>query len=339
VKLRLLKWILHTLSLLAKPKLIGITGATGFVGQHLVRALSQAGHEVRVLVRDRSKANFGTLNIDMVQGDLNDEAALNDLCAQANCIIHVAGAIAGLKRQDFFDVNETGTKNVAQAAKRAGVERFVHVSSLAAREPQLSHYAASKSAGEDIVKSIIAKECLVVVRPCAVYGAGDKATLPLIKALTQRVVILPGTMQQKISWVNVKDLVAGLVCLAQNEVIPDGVVEISDGKDGGYLWREMTTLAGQAQSRKVKLVLLPAFVVKIAAVFADLWANFRQKPDVFSRAKVNEIYFNDWAAQPCEIKGWSPQIGFEQGFAETLLWYQQNGWLPPSKQSATRHTE
>ncbi len=327
------------MSLLAKPKLIGITGATGFVGQHLVRALSQAGHEVRVLVRDRSKANFGTLNIDMVQGDLNDEAALNELCAHADCIIHVAGAIAGLKRQDFFDVNETGTKNVAQTAERADVGRFIHVSSLAAREPQLSHYAASKNAGEIAVGNIISKDRLIIVRPCAVYGAGDKATFPLIKVLRQRVAILPGTKHQKISWVNVKDLVAGLVCLAQNEAVPNDVVEISDGKDGGYLWREMTTLAGQAQSRKVKLILLPAFVVKIVAVFADLWANIRQKPDVFSRAKVNEIYFDDWAAKPCEIKGWSPQIGFEQGFAETVLWYQQNGWLPPSKQSATRHTE
>lgn len=326
------------MSLLAKPKLIGITGATGFVGQHLVRALIEAGHEVKVLVRDRSKANFGTSNIDMVQGDLNDEAALNDLCTQVDCIVHVAGAIAGLKRQDFFDVNETGTKNVAQAAKKADVARFIHVSSLAAREPQLSHYAASKNAGEIVVGNIISKDRLIIVRPCAVYGTGDKATLPLIKVLTQRLAILPGTMHQKISWVNVKDLVTGLVCLVHNEILPDDVVEISDGKDGGYLWREMTTLAGQAQDRKVKLVLLPAFVVRVAAMFADLWANLRQKPDVFSSAKVNEIYFENWVAAPCEIDGWSPQIGFEQGFAETLLWYQQNGWLPPSKQSATRHT-
>jgi len=314
------------------PQLIGVTGATGFVGRHLVFALLEAGHKVRVLVRDRTRlAGDGVsddMAVDIVEGDLNNLAALDSLCAGLDCIIHVAGAIAGLTRQDFFDVNDTGSANVARAAVKADVARFIQVSSLAAREPQLSHYAASKNAGERAVANVIPHERLIIARPCAVYGDGDKATLPLIKVLTQKLAILPGTRHQQISWVHVKDLVSGLVCLAQNDGVPDDVVEISDGKQSGYLWREMVALAGIAQGRKIKLVLLPRSIVTLAAVFADIWAKIRQKPDVFSRAKVNEIYFDDWVAAPCEIQGWSAQIRFEQGFSDTLLWYQQNGWLP-----------
>ncbi len=312
----------------SSSKLIGVTGATGFVGSHLVSALQKDGHKVRVLVRDREKLGGGDKQFDIVEGDLNNQDALATFCNGVDCVVHVAGAIAGLMRQDFFDVNETGSKNVARAAVEADVPRFILVSSLAARQPQLSHYAASKDAGEKTVRDILPQERLIIARPCAVYGEGDKATLPLIKALTQRVAVLPGTKHQQISWVHVKDLVSALVCLAQNDDVPDDVVEISDGKQSGYLWSEMTALAGSAQGRKIGLVLLPRFIVSFAAVFADVWAKIQQKPDVFSRKKVNEIYFDDWVAVPCDIDGWAPKIGFEQGFGDTLLWYQQNGWLP-----------
>ena len=312
----------------SSSKLIGVTGATGFVGGHLVSTLRQAGHQVRVLVRDRSKLAGVDELLDIVEGDLNNRGALDALCDGVDCVVHVAGAIAGLTRQDFFDVNETGSINVARAAVKADVPRFIQVSSLAARQPHLSHYAASKDAGEKAAGDILPHERLIIARPCAVYGEGDKATLPLIKVLTQRVAVLPGTKHQQISWVHVKDLVSALVCLAQNDDLPNEVVEISDGKQSGYLWSEMIALAGNAQGRKIGLVLLPRFIVSLAAVFADIWAKTRQKPDVFSREKVNEIYFDDWVATPCEIEGWAAKIGFEQGFGDTLLWYQQNGWLP-----------
>ena len=138
-------------------KPVAVTGATGFVGGHLLDQLLADGHRVRVLVRDRSKFKHESDRLEIIEGDLDNQAALTALTGGAGAVVHCAGAIAALDRDGFFNVNQTGAENVARAAADAGVKRFVLVSSLAAREPQLSSYGASKLAGE---KSVAATEAV-----------------------------------------------------------------------------------------------------------------------------------------------------------------------------------
>jgi nucleoside-diphosphate-sugar epimerase len=127
------------------PLKIALTGATGFVGRTVVNEMLGVKHSVTALVRDVSRANLPR-DVRLVSGDLQNIAALDELTTGADVVIHVAGLISAVKRADYFVANEQGTRNVVQAALRHGVKRFVHVSSLSAREPQLSSYGASKLA-------------------------------------------------------------------------------------------------------------------------------------------------------------------------------------------------
>jgi hypothetical protein len=133
---------------------VAVTGATGFLGRHLVRALANDGWKPRVLVRrDPIHPLWRDIEIEVVTGDLKTPGALDRLCQGAEVVIHVAGLIKAASLDGFNAVNRDGARAAAQAAKAAGA-RFILVSSLAAREPQLSNYAASKRAGEDAVREI-----------------------------------------------------------------------------------------------------------------------------------------------------------------------------------------
>jgi nucleoside-diphosphate-sugar epimerase len=305
---------------------IALTGATGFVGSKVVAELLANEHEVTALVRDVTKANLPK-GIKLVSGDLQNDAALDALTKSSNVVIHIAGLISAVKRQDYFAANEQGTRAVAQAAMRNGVKRFVHVSSLSAREPQLSTYGASKLAGETVLAECEGKLSHVILRPPAVYGPGDKATLPLLKALTQSLAVLPGRADARFSLIHVDDLARIIVDAAASK--RTGIVELGDGCAQGHDWKELARVASAVEHRSVTVVFLPKFVPYTFAFVAEAVAKLSRNPSMISREKINELYHKDWVAQG---EGWPLKgpTGFAQGFAETLAWYRNEGWLPQS---------
>lgn len=302
--------------------LIAVTGATGFAGGHAAALLKSRGYELRLLVRDTTKAPAGA---EFVEGDLANEAALARLCQGARAVVHFAGAIAAPDRDTFFAINEAGTRALAQAAKQAGVRRFIHVSSLAAREPELSDYAASKLAGEAAVEPLDAAMSLAILRPPAVYGPGDRATLPLLKQLTQRIAFVPGRSDGRFSLIHVGDLARLAAELVDSTWT--GLAEIDDGRVGGYGWDDLARIAGEAEARKVTPVLLPRLLL---AGLARLGAVPGLTP-----GKVRELYHADWVA-----RGEQPDIGtrtdFARGFRETVAWYRAEAWLPPARDADRR---
>ena len=140
------------------------------------------------------------------RGTSDNGAALDDLMRGVDAVIHVAGVIGALRREEYFFANEQGTKATAEAALRNGVKRFVHISSLAAREPELSAYGASKHAGEAAMENFKSRMSVVILRPPAVYGPGDRGTLPLLRSLTQLFAVIPGTGTSRFSLIYVDDL-------------------------------------------------------------------------------------------------------------------------------------
>ena len=309
------------------PLTIAMTGATGFAGRHAVEALLSKGHRVRALVRDASKAALPPL-VEPVAGDLDSADALHKLAEGADVFLHVAGAISAVNRAGFFAVNQIGTLNAIAAAKAAGVRRFVYVSSLAGREPTLSPYGASKASAEDIVRG--AGLSHVIVRPPAIYGPGDRATLPLIKELTRPIAMLPTTADTRFSLLHVRDMASILTeaCEARRE----GLTELSDGKAGGYSWAELCAIAGAHQGRLVRPVFLPRGMVSAVASVSEAIARFRGQPGMVSCGKVAELYHPDWVAKG---EGWPLKslTLFPEGFAETLAWYRQRGWLPQPRRA------
>lgn len=305
-------------------KIIAMTGATGFAGRHAVAELLRRGHRVVALARDPAGANLPA-EVKIIAGDLSAAAALEELLAGADSVVHLAGAISGLGRDDFFRVNATGAAAVARAASASSVRRFVHISSLAAREPQLSHYGASKRAGEDSVQELLTSEKLLVIRPPVVYGPGDRATLPLLRALTSSTAIIPGRRASRFSLVHVEDLARLIANAAEGGT--SGMVEVSDGKTGGYCWGDLADIAGRSQGRRVRVVFVPRAVPGALAPLVEAVARLTGKPGMVSRGKVAELYHSDWVARGEGLPLANP-IGFEKGFADTLQWYRNAGWLP-----------
>ena len=177
--------------------LAAVTGATGFIGRHLVAELHRAGWRVRLLLRrEPDVAEWRDLPPpQVVAGALDDDAALERLVEGADVVIHLAGLIKAARRRDFLAVNRDGAAAMARAVERvAPGARFVLVSSLAAREPQLSDYAASKRAGEGAVLEVLGSRA-TVLRPPVVYGPGDRETLVFFQLAGRRLVPLLGSAE------------------------------------------------------------------------------------------------------------------------------------------------
>lgn len=313
-------------------QLIAITGATGFAGRHAVAALLDSGYRLRALVRDPTAARLPE-GVDTVTGDLGDSAALAQLTAGADAVIHLAGALMAVKRETYFHVNAQGTRLLADAALKAGTRRFVHISSLAARAPQLSAYAASKRAGEEVVQAAGAALNAVILRPPAVYGPGDRGTLPLIKELTRPVALIPGPAEARFSLIHGRDL-ARLIVLALAEGGRD-LHEVSDGKAGGYGWSDLVRAASDFRGKSVLPVFLPRFIPAGVAAVAEAASGLRGRPSMINRGKIAELYHPDWVSGRSGIALADP-IPFDRGFAETVTWYRKAGWLPRGPATDTR---
>lgn len=311
---------------------IAITGATGFAGRHAVAELLARGHRLRALVRNPQAAGLPD-GVTLVKGDLADRSALEQLAAGAGAIVHLAGALTALDREGYFQVNERGTRALVEATLQAGVGRFVHVSSLAARAPQLSAYAASKRAGEEVVHARMDRLNAIIIRPPAVYGPGDRGTLPLIKELTRPVAAIPGPAGARFSLIHGRDL-ARLIADAL-EGLAQGLHEVSDGKPDGYGWADLLRTASAFRGSPVRAIFLPRAVPAAVAGVAEGLARLTGKASMVNRGKIAELYHTDWVARPGGLALADP-IPFEQGFAETVTWYRAAGWLPRGRGTDTR---
>ena len=305
-------------------RVIAITGATGFAGRHAVSELLNSGAQLRALARNPEKAGLPDA-VETVKGDLSDQAALKRLLDGAHAVVHLPGAIAALDRPGYFTVNGQGTEAVVKAALAAGTPRFVHISSLSAREPHLSPYAASKRAGEAAVEKRARDLNAIIIRPPAVYGPGDKGTLPLIKELTRGVAAIPGRPEARFSLIHGRDLARIIAAAAGNA--EQGLHEVSDGKRGGYGWAELIEAASAFRGRPVKPIFLPRAVPQAVAFAAEGLARLSGRPGLINRGKIAELYHPDWVSREGTLALPDP-IPFAEGFAETVNWYRAAGWLP-----------
>ena len=163
--------------------IIAITGASGFIGQRLARRLLTDGHSVRALTRTHSPSLPG--GIEQIRGDLSDVQSLRRLLGGVDALMHLAGAVRGRTADDFDVPNVRGTENLVRACRETSPGTPVlFFSSLAAREPGLSHYSASKRRAEDALAAG-ADGPWLALRPPAVYGPGDKEMLPVFRFMAK----------------------------------------------------------------------------------------------------------------------------------------------------------
>jgi nucleoside-diphosphate-sugar epimerase len=305
---------------------IALTGATGFVGHPVCRLLIEDGHEVSVLVRNPDRLEDAS-ELRVVTGDLFNKLALAELVKGADAVLHLAGAIKARGREGFFAVNRDGTANLVQAAIEGGVKRFVHVSSLAAREPQLSDYGASKLAAEQAVTTPVTDMKTLIVRPSAVYGPGDEATLPLLKELMRSVAIIPGHSSQRFSLIHVNDLAVILYAALESE--RTGIAEVDD-LSGGYGWGDVLAVTRHVFGTPKNCLFLPFGLASIAGAAADVLASVSGHPLMISLGKIRQLYHREWVVTGENWPRPNPVV-LSHGLPETIRWYQEQGKLPRGK--------
>lgn len=310
------------------PELVALTGATGFLGRHVARRLRARGFRVRVLVR-RDDPDLDALGVELVRGDLANEAALEALVAGAGTVVHGAGLVRASRPAEFEAANARGTARLAEAARRrAAGARFVLISSLAAREPTVSPYARSKHRAEEELARRAGELRPLVLRPPALYGPGDRATLPILAQLARGFLVAPRAPANRFSLLFVDDLAELVAELVAEPHAFAGPIEPDDGTPGGYSWRDLAERAGERTGRRVRLVELPKSVLRAAALVAELGARPWGKAPPLDRGKVAELFHPDWrAADDGRLWRGRQRTTFAEGFERTLAWYRREGWL------------
>ncbi|HVI05918.1 MAG TPA: NAD(P)-dependent oxidoreductase [Sphingomicrobium sp.] len=299
---------------------LAITGGTGFVGSHLVDAALGAGHHVVALARQDQLPREG---VDWIRGDLSSRDALERLVTGVDAIIHVAGTIKAPNAAGFEVGNVEGTLAMLAAATAGGIHRFIHLSSLAAREPKLSLYGASKARAEELVYG--SGLDWVIVRPPAVYGPGDKETLELFRMAKFGLMLMPP--RGRVSVIHADDLALLLLALVKPGAPVNCLIEPDDGKPGGWTHREFARALADAVGTRAAVISSPGILLRLAARTDQLLRGEKAKLTVDRAA-----YFShrNWVVEPKRAASpglWQPSIDTIEGLKGTAEWYRGEGWL------------
>jgi nucleoside-diphosphate-sugar epimerase len=322
-----------------------LTGASGFVGSHILDSLRQRGLDTALLLRPTSNKRFITShlpNVEVRPGSIGDPESLGRAMAGITHVIHCAGATKAARAAGFCEVNQAGTRNVVSAINgQAGrVQRLVHISSLAAagpaprerpareeNEPQpVSEYGKSKLAGELEVKNHCRAD-YVILRPPAVYGPRDAEFLRLFRAVKRHFLPKPGGAQA-LSMVFVRDLATTVAnCLTH---------PAAGGKAFFVAAREVVTartiaeeIAAQMNTWTLPLPLPIALLWPICLV-QELASRLTGQPNVMSLQKFAELRAPGWVCDPTRLEhetGYVCATTLKAGIAETLSWYREHHWL------------
>ena len=321
--------------------LVAVTGATGFIGGRVVRRLRRDGWRLRVLIRRRPQAAADPFaddaSVEAVHGPLDDGPSLRRLVEGAAAVVHIAGLVRARSRAEFFGVNADGVARLVEAVAAQPVPaHVVLVSSLAAREPGLSAYAASKRAGEAALTGGGPDGATVVpwtiLRPPAVYGPGDRQTLTFFRLARLGLAPVPASAAARVSLIHADDLAAAVATVLDESGAARGLIaEPDDGQPGGYSWPALVAAVAEQLGRSVRPLRVPRTLL-----YAYSWLSSAPRLLVpghrpaLTPDKVRELYHHDWVCDSASMTAattWRPRTPIGPGFAGTIAWYRRHGWL------------
>jgi nucleoside-diphosphate-sugar epimerase len=327
-------------------KLISVvTGASGFVGSHLVDLLLEKGHKVKCIVRSSSNLRWlKDKDVEIVNTGLFDVEKLKEVVKDADYLFHVAGIVKAKKIEDYMKGNVETTKNLLEAVKAVNksIKRVVIVSSLTATGPSkigkpnneltplnpITRYGISKKAEETLVKSYMDEIPITIVRPPAVYGPRDTEIYLIFKTYKNGLLPLIGFNKKEVSIVHVSDLVRGIYLAATS---PKAVGQIYFiGSKDYYNWDQMGNAIAKGMGKKALTIRLPHFLVYTVGAIAEFFSWFSSKAATFNFEKARDFVQE---AQTCDSSkafndfGYVSEIPLEEGMKETIKWYKDNKWL------------
>jgi nucleoside-diphosphate-sugar epimerase len=318
-----------------------VTGATGFVGSHLVDALQHRDTEVTVLARSPAKASaLSARGFRVLRGDLHDTSALEQAARNQDVVYHVAGVVAARNEEEFLRANRDGTRNLVSAAERGGTPRFVLVSSLAAGGPAprgsplagdepprpVTAYGRSKLAAEQIVR--YASIPWTIIRPPIVYGPRDREVLKVFRLARLGLAPVFGNGDQELSAVHAADLASALIAASGGSAAVGRTYNACHPEV--FTSRELGRAVGTAMGRSVVSIKVPHPAGRAVLSLTETLARLTGQVTILTRDKANEFFQPAWTGDPSPLTrdtGWRATHDLRSGLADTYQWYRQAGWL------------
>ena len=308
-------------------KIIAMTGATGFVGQTTVHALRRAypDAQLRLLIRNARGRRLPERFLDctVIGGTLDSPETLNTLVRDADCVVHIAAAIRGNSAPDFERDNICGTRRLVEAVTASAPDaHLIHLSSLAARRPELSWYAASKRAAEEAVAANCRRR-FSILRPPAVYGPEDIALAGFWRALARGWLIRAGTSESRFSMVHVDDLADAVCRLAKHGPTSKCMPLAGPQPDAGWRWDDLADLAEQAGAGRVRIVPIPGRLLSAVGAISVIIFRIMGRGAMLSPGKARELLHRDWVCDNLDIEeclNWKPTTRLEHTLGTLPGW-------------------
>jgi nucleoside-diphosphate-sugar epimerase len=332
-----------------------VTGATGFIGYHLVRELTSSGASVTCLIRPTSDTKtIGNFSPAFATGDVLQKDSLLEPTSQADVVIHLAGAQESFHPQDYFDMNVGGTRNLVEAcANSDSPPIFVYVSSLTAAGPSpggdllterhppspISHYGRSKLAAEEVVRAWAHEVPSTIVRPPMVFGERDVDVFQMFQAINMGLHPILPPKGSRYTMIHASDLSQGLLAAArdgerldpENSLDPSGRGLYYIGTDSHPTYRELGELISAGLGReRVLMFQVPRAITWILASIYELGSRIRRKPSIVSFDKARDAFAGSWVCSTEKAVaqlGFQPSVSIEARMQQTAQWYIDNGWL------------
>lgn len=323
-----------------------VTGASGFLGSHVVEQLAKRGDTVRVLLRKSSSKKHleDVPRLEFAEGAVDDASSCERAAAGMDAVVHIAGIVKARNADEFFATNVGGTQNMLEAAKKSpSVKRFVYASSQAVagpsedgspvpvdREPRpLTQYGRSKLAGEVAVLAEKDRLHVVSIRPPLIYGPRDTATLEFFQWIARGVRLVYGDGQNTLSLVYATDCASAFVAATTANVPSGSRYFVEDG--GVHVWRDVVVEMERAmQKRTLVRFGIPLSVVKGYAALSEAYGKATNKSVMVTLDKFNELSQRHWVCDGGPARrelGWEPKVSLREGVERTARWYRENGWL------------
>jgi nucleoside-diphosphate-sugar epimerase len=318
-----------------------VTGATGFVGSHLVEALLRSGAEVTALARSPEKAAVLTAQgVRIIRGHLHANPALEDAARGQEIIYHVAGVVAARDEAEFLRSNREGTSNIVAAAERAGSPRFVLVSSLAAGGPAqpglpldgseaprpVTAYGRSKLEAEQVVQG--SRLSWSILRPPIVYGPRDREVLKVFRIARLGIAPVFGDGSQELSAVHAADLAAALIAVGETGRTAGRTYNVCYPEV--FTSSEFSRAIATTMGCSVSTLRIPAGLGRALLSLTESCARLVGQPTILTTDKANEFFQPAWTGDPTPLIrdcGWHPVHDLHTGLANTYCWYRKAGWL------------
>ena len=322
-----------------------VTGATGFVGSHLVDALLERGCTVHCVVRETSNLQWlDTSRVIVHTGDLHRPETYQEFLGEVDYVFHCAGITRANNRHDYLHNNARVCVPFYRSCVEYGkqIKGVVHVSSLAAVGPTLpdqivdeetpcrplTYYGKSKLTGEEIALGYSSELPMVILRPPVVYGERDVNFFTYIKAIRWRIAIKIGTTPRSLSLIHVKDLVDAMIRAAEAPDPDQNVFFITDGNT--YSWDDVANATMKALEVRAQTVIIPVSLMGFAAMISEFLSKMRNQVPLLDRQRMIDLRQSSWTASSERFfnhYSFQPRLDLDQGLKQACTWYKQQGWL------------